>query len=68
MNHGVGGRLGEGLTESLRVRHVCLELYGTGTEGAVLVRPDGFIAWRAREATQNGGSELSAALGQILGR
>ena len=23
------------------------ELYGTGTEGAVLVRPDGFVAWRA---------------------
>jgi hypothetical protein len=44
------------------------ELYGTGGEGAVLVRPDGFIAWRAREAQENGGSELSAALGQILGR
>ena len=44
------------------------ELYGTGSEGAVLVRPDGFIAWRAREARESGGSELSAALGQILGR
>ena len=26
------------------------ELYGTGAAGAVLLRPDGFIAWRARSA------------------
>lgn len=44
------------------------EAYGTGADGAVLVRPDGFIAWRAREARENGGNELSAALAQILGR
>ena len=44
------------------------EAYGTGADGAVLVRPDGFIAWRAREPRENGGSELSAALAQILGR
>jgi len=44
------------------------ELYGTGADGAVLVRPDGFIAWRAREARENGGGELSGALSQILGR
>ena len=44
------------------------EVYGTGAEGAVLVRPDGFIGWRAREVRENGGSELSAALAQILGR
>ena len=44
------------------------EAYGTGADGAVLVRPDGFIAWRAREARENGGRELSAALAQILGR
>jgi 2-polyprenyl-6-methoxyphenol hydroxylase-like FAD-dependent oxidoreductase len=44
------------------------ELYGTGADGAVLVRPDGFIAWRAREARENGGRELAAALKQILGR
>ncbi len=44
------------------------DAYGTGADGAVLVRPDGFIAWRAREARENGGPELSAALTQILGR
>jgi hypothetical protein len=43
------------------------EAYGTGTEGAVLVRPDGFIAWRARRVPENGERELSAALQQILG-
>jgi 2-polyprenyl-6-methoxyphenol hydroxylase-like FAD-dependent oxidoreductase len=44
------------------------EAYGTGVEGAVLVRPDGFIAWRARTAPQDGGRELSTSLAQILDR
>jgi tetracenomycin A2 monooxygenase-dioxygenase len=35
-----------------------------GREGAVLVRPDGHVAWRARQAGD--GAELSAALGRIL--
>jgi hypothetical protein len=33
----------------------------------VLVRPDGFIAWRALHAAETGERELSAALQQILG-
>ena len=37
------------------------EAYGTGTEGAVLVRPDGFIAWRARGA--QAGRRARAVLG-----
>ncbi|MGH3136492.1 MAG: FAD-dependent monooxygenase [Gaiellaceae bacterium] len=44
------------------------EAYGVGAEGAVLVRPDGFIAWRARVANEDGERELSSALAQILGR
>ena len=44
------------------------EAYGTGTEGAVLVRPDGFIAWRARGPQQDGERELSSALARILDR
>ena len=44
------------------------EAYGTGTEGAVLVRPDGFIAWRARGAQHEGERELSSALARILDR
>jgi 2-polyprenyl-6-methoxyphenol hydroxylase-like FAD-dependent oxidoreductase len=42
--------------------------YGTGTDGAVLVRPDGFIAWRASEAREDGERELSSALADILAR
>jgi hypothetical protein len=47
---------------------VFAEAYGTGPEGAALVRPDGFIAWRARGAQEDGGHELSSALAQILDR
>ena len=42
--------------------------YGTGGDGAVLVRPDGFIAWRARRVPDDGDRELSSALAQILAR
>jgi 2-polyprenyl-6-methoxyphenol hydroxylase-like FAD-dependent oxidoreductase len=38
--------------------------YGFGTEGASLVRPDGFVAWRTR--TVDG--DLDAALAQALAR
>jgi 2-polyprenyl-6-methoxyphenol hydroxylase-like FAD-dependent oxidoreductase len=34
------------------------DAYGISTAGAVLVRPDGFVAWRARDAT--GASEAAA--------
>jgi 2-polyprenyl-6-methoxyphenol hydroxylase-like FAD-dependent oxidoreductase len=44
------------------------DAYGTGVEGAVLVRPDGFIAWRAREAQPDEERVLSGALGQVLAR
>jgi 2-polyprenyl-6-methoxyphenol hydroxylase-like FAD-dependent oxidoreductase len=36
--------------------------YGLGAGGATLVRPDGVIAWRAREATDDPGGALGAAL------
>ena len=42
------------------------ELYGTGEEGAVLLRPDGFIAWRARTSSRDSAAELNAALRGIL--
>ena len=40
--------------------------YGTGPDGAVLVRPDGFIAWRARSADDNAADVLAAAVSRIL--
>ena len=42
--------------------------YGTGAAGAVLVRPDGFIAWRASASHAHPESELAHALGAALGR
>ena len=44
------------------------ELYGTGPEGAVLVRPDGFVAWRATGAGGSPEAELGDALAAALGR
>ena len=40
--------------------------YGTGDEGAVLLRPDGFVAWRATSAPGEGDTRLRGALAQIL--
>ena len=43
-------------------------LYGTGPEGAVLVRPDGFVAWRSSGSHPEPEGELAAALGSALAR
>ena len=42
--------------------------YGIGAAGAVLVRPDGFVAWRASAPHTDPEGELSSALGAALGR
>jgi putative polyketide hydroxylase len=42
--------------------------YGIGNDGAVLIRPDGFIAWRSREAAQDAGATLRDVLGRLLAR
>ncbi len=39
--------------------------YGLGTDGAVLVRPDGYVAWRAEPGTPT--AALGEALATILG-
>jgi 2-polyprenyl-6-methoxyphenol hydroxylase-like FAD-dependent oxidoreductase len=44
------------------------ELYGTGPAGAVLIRPDGFVAWRARAADDDAEAVLARAFSQILAR
>jgi 2-polyprenyl-6-methoxyphenol hydroxylase-like FAD-dependent oxidoreductase len=44
------------------------DIYGTGPAGAVLVRPDGFIAWRATAAEADADGALAHALGVALGR
>lgn len=40
------------------------ELYGVGEDGAVLVRPDGFVAWRSRGAASDPEAVLREALAQ----
>jgi hypothetical protein len=43
------------------------ELYGIDETGAVLVRPDGHVAWRARTGVRDPAAELSNVLAQVLG-
>ena len=43
-------------------------IYGTGPEGAVLVRPDGFVCWRSAAPHTDTAGELAAALSAALGR
>jgi 2,4-dichlorophenol 6-monooxygenase len=62
----------------VRIGHVDGELYDprcewlrrreTRSDGAVLVRPDRFIAWRAPTAAEDPRGGLADALSQILGR
>ncbi|KJK57393.1 FAD-dependent oxidoreductase [Saccharothrix sp. ST-888] len=40
--------------------------YGTGPDGAVLVRPDGFVAWRATAGAADPEAVLGAALTELL--
>lgn len=42
--------------------------YGTGSGGAVLVRPDGYVAWRATGPDERAEATLTSALTQILAR
>ena len=37
-------------------------------QGAILVRPDRFVAWRSKEASPTPASDLKSALSQVLQR
>ncbi|GHH67661.1 FAD-dependent oxidoreductase [Kitasatospora indigofera] len=43
------------------------ELHGVGPEGAVLVRPDGFVAWRSASAPADQEAAVGEALRTVLG-
>jgi putative polyketide hydroxylase len=43
-------------------------LHGTTDDGAVLVRPDGFVAWRSLGAVEDPEAVLAQALGTVLRR
>ena len=40
--------------------------YGVGESGAVLVRPDGFVAWRAKAMTSDPARTMATVLRAIL--
>jgi 2-polyprenyl-6-methoxyphenol hydroxylase-like FAD-dependent oxidoreductase len=40
--------------------------YGIGPSGASLVRPDGYVAWRAEAYTRDAGDRLTGVLRQVL--
>jgi 2,4-dichlorophenol 6-monooxygenase len=62
--------------DALRIGHVDGDLFdprctwlrqrGTAADGAVLIRPDRFVAWRSLGAADDPAAELSAALETIL--
>jgi putative polyketide hydroxylase len=45
-----------------------LTAYGVEDSGAVLVRPDGYVAWRIARLPSDPAGALAAALEQLLGR
>jgi 2,4-dichlorophenol 6-monooxygenase len=64
--------------DAIRIGHLDADLFdprctwlrhrGIGADGAVLVRPDRFVAWRSLAVSEDSRSELATALGHILGR
>jgi hypothetical protein len=44
------------------------QVYGIGGDGAVLLRPDGFVAWRARSREGDPEKAVGRALAQVLAR
>jgi hypothetical protein len=44
------------------------EVYGVEADGAVLVRPDGHVAWRSRSGASDPAEVLRAALDCVFGR
>lgn len=61
--HSIGGV--NGWEDSEKRFH---EAYGVDVTGAVLIRPDGFIAWRSSDQGKNPLVALEQALASILGR
>jgi len=44
------------------------EAYGITPDGAVLVRPDGYVAWREKSCTENSENNLKEAMSRVLCR
>jgi putative polyketide hydroxylase len=61
----VGYTIGEELVDP---EGAWLGVYGVDEDGAVLVRPDGQVAWRSRTGSAEAGTILRAAFDGVLGR
>ncbi|HEX9077621.1 MAG TPA: FAD-dependent monooxygenase, partial [Anaerolineae bacterium] len=48
--------------------HAWVEKYGVEEDGAVLVRPDGYVAWRCATSKAEPETEMEMALSKALGR
>src|SRR5262249_36234661 len=44
------------------------QAYGIDADGAVLIRPDGYVAWRSASSVSNPEAALRAAFDRLLGR
>jgi putative polyketide hydroxylase len=44
------------------------DVYGVDSDGAVLIRPDGYVAWRSRSGASDAQKVLRAAIDAVLGR
>ena len=49
------------------IPYEALHRFGTGPRGAMLVRPDGFVAWRSTDDATASGAELTRVLGVATG-
>ena len=61
-------RIGHVEGDYLDPRSSCVRQRGVSAAGAVLVRPDRFVAWRSGDAVDDARSVLAGALTAILGR
>ena len=52
--------------ETADPEHRFPNLYGVSTQGAVIVRPDGFVGWRAKTADGASARRLSSVLASLL--
>jgi 2-polyprenyl-6-methoxyphenol hydroxylase-like FAD-dependent oxidoreductase len=65
---GAAGQAGAGLGLEIGCHHVpgLAEATGITADGALLVRPDGFVAWRCAHRSENPHADLERVLRQIL--
>jgi putative polyketide hydroxylase len=55
-------------TDVADVERTFNDRFGVTDTGAVLVRPDGYIAWRSKAVSPQSLNEARAAIQQVLGR